>query len=80
MKKDGRKPEIGDLVRFYLGIERVELIGIVDSVKFDSHLPDTYEVIVVYESACTDVGYTRIGRKLGMFLSELTEIIEERTD
>lgn len=77
MKNDGKKPTIGDLVRFYLGHNpRVELIGLVESIKFDSHLPDSYEVTVLYESSYTDFGYSRLGRKLGMFLSELSEIIE----
>ena len=75
MKEELKKPVIGDLVRFYLGHERVELIGVVESVNFDSHLPDTYNVTVVYESSCSDMGYTRLGRTLGMFSSELTEII-----
>lgn len=77
MKSVGKKPKTGDLVRFYLGHNpRVELVGLVENIKFDSHLPDSYEVTVLYESSCTEFGYSRIGRKLGMFLSELSEIIE----
>lgn len=77
MKNDRKKPVAGDLVRFYLGHNpKVELIGLVESIKFDSHLPDSYGVTVLYESSCADLGYSRMGRKLEMFLFELSEIIE----